>query len=86
MVRKHPLRLGTPLAPLTAHAIAQYNVSPRPSFIAMHAIQYWQWQYRVKAKLECQRGARIYTCTYYIYSHTLIDRFRQIDIDGWIDR
>jgi len=41
IICKHPLRLGTPLAPFIAHAIAQYSVSPRPSFIAIHAIQYW---------------------------------------------
>ena len=39
IIRKHPLRLGTPLAPSIAHATAQYSVSPCPSFIAIHAIQ-----------------------------------------------
>ena len=38
---KHPPGLGTPPNPFIAHTITQYSVSPRPSFIAMHAIQYW---------------------------------------------
>jgi len=37
-----------PLPPFIAHTIAQYSVSHRPSFIAMHAIQHWYWQYHVK--------------------------------------
>ena len=41
IIRKHPLCLGTPLTPFIAHTIAQYSVFPRPSCIAMHAIQYW---------------------------------------------
>jgi len=41
IIRKHPLHVGTPLAPVSAHAIPQYSVYPRPSFIAIHAIQYW---------------------------------------------
>jgi len=29
IIRKHTLRMGTPLAPFTAHAITHYSVSPR---------------------------------------------------------
>jgi len=49
IIRKHPLCLSTPFAPFIAYTITQYSVSPRPSFITIQAIQYWQWQYRVKA-------------------------------------
>jgi len=38
--------------PVIAHTIAQYNVPPRPPVIATYTTQYWQWQYRVKAKLK----------------------------------
>jgi len=37
-----------------AYTIAQDTVAPRSSFLAIHAIQYWQWQYPVKAKLNEQ--------------------------------
>jgi len=50
ILRVHPLWLGTPPYPVIAHTIAHYNVSPRPSVIAIHTTQYWQCQYRVKAK------------------------------------
>jgi len=30
-----------PHFPFTAHTIAQYNVSPRPSVLAIHTIQDW---------------------------------------------
>jgi len=48
---EHTLCSGTPPHPVIAHTIAQCNVSPRPPVIAIYHIQYWQWQYRVKAKL-----------------------------------
>jgi len=38
--------------PVIAHAIAQYNVPPRPPFTAIYTIQYWWWQYLVKAKVQ----------------------------------
>jgi len=41
MIRKHPLCLGTPPHPFIAYTIARYSVSSRPSFITIHAIQYW---------------------------------------------
>jgi len=41
IIRKHPLSLDTPLTPFITHTIAQYSVRPRPSFVAMHAMQYW---------------------------------------------
>jgi len=43
--------LGFPHYPVIARTIAQYNVCPRPSVIAIYTIQYWQLQYLVKAKL-----------------------------------
>jgi len=46
MICKHPLCLGTPLHPVIAYTIAQYSVPPRPSFIAIHAMQYWSWPLR----------------------------------------
>jgi len=52
------LCLGTSPRPIIAHTIAQYNVPPRPPVTAIYRTQYWQWQYRVKAKLglESWRG------------------------------
>ena len=44
------LCLGTPPHPVIARTIAHYNVSPRPPVIAIYTAQYWQLQYRVKAK------------------------------------
>jgi len=41
IIRKHPLCLGTHLHPFITYTIAGYIVSLQPSFIAMHAIQYW---------------------------------------------
>ena len=49
-----PPSWGPPPPPI-AHTIAQYRISLRPSFIAIYAIQYWQWQYRVKGKLAFTR-------------------------------
>ena len=50
--RKHPFCLG-PTPTFTAHTIAQYSGVRLPSLIAMRAIQYWRWQYRVKVKRAC---------------------------------
>ena len=44
------LCLGTPLHPVIAQAIAQYNVPPQPPVFAIYITQYWQWLYRAKAK------------------------------------
>ena len=38
IICKHPLCLGTPIIPFITHNIAQYSVSPRQSFIQIHAI------------------------------------------------
>jgi len=45
------LCLGTPPHPVIARTIAHYNVSPRLPGIAIYTTPYWQWQYRVKAKV-----------------------------------
>jgi len=62
ITRKHLLRLDTPLAPFITHVIAQYSAPPRPSCIAIHAIQYWQWQYRVKANIASRCRPWFYGC------------------------
>ena len=36
-----PALFGHPALPFIAHTIAQYSVAPRPSCIAIPALQYW---------------------------------------------
>ena len=42
--------MGTP-PPFIAHTIAQYSVFFRPFCMAITAIQYWEWEYRVNANV-----------------------------------
>ena len=47
-----PLPFASPaLLQYYCTTIPQYTTPPRPTFCITYTIQYWQWQYRVKAKL-----------------------------------